>query len=67
MVRNNIIKNSTSGANVLARVAYGGGTMPTNPTSRVAFVNNLCRSRPRSDQRLRSSLSTARDLRTRRY
>ena len=41
MVRNNIIKNSTSGATVVGRVAYGGGTYPTNPTSRVVFLNNL--------------------------
>lgn len=41
MIRNNIIKNSTSGVNVLARVAYNGGTLPTNPTSRVAVVNNV--------------------------
>ena len=40
-VRNNVIRNSTSGANVLARVAYNGGTIPTNPTARVAFINNL--------------------------
>ncbi|MEO7997433.1 MAG: hypothetical protein ABI852_08315 [Gemmatimonadaceae bacterium] len=41
VVQNNIIRNSTSGVNILSRVAYHGGTMPTNPTSRVAVVNNL--------------------------
>lgn len=41
MIRNNVIRNSTSGANILARVAYNGGTLPTNPTSRIAIVNNL--------------------------
>lgn len=40
LVQNNIIRNSTSGVNVLARVAYNGGTLPTNPTSRVVFINN---------------------------
>lgn len=41
MVQNNIIRNSTSGVNVLSRVAYNGGILPSNPTSRVAIVNNL--------------------------
>ena len=41
MVRNNIIKNSTAAVNLVGRVAYGGGTIPTNPTSRVVFLNNL--------------------------
>lgn len=41
LVQNNIIRNSTSGVNVLSRVAYNGGTLPSNPTSRVAIVNNL--------------------------
>jgi hypothetical protein len=41
MIRNNLIKNATSGANVLSRVAYNGGPMPTNPTSRVVFLNNV--------------------------
>lgn len=41
MVRNNVIKNATSGATVLARVAYNGGPLPTNPTSRVVFLNNV--------------------------
>jgi len=41
MIRNNVIKNSTGGANILGRVAYNGGTLPSNPTSRVALVNNL--------------------------
>ena len=41
MVRNNVIKNSTGGANIAARVAYTGGTLPTNPTSRVVLLNNL--------------------------
>lgn len=41
MIRNNIIKNSTSGVNMLARVAYNGGTLPTNPTSRIVVQNNV--------------------------
>jgi len=41
MIRNNLIKNSTSGANILARVAYNGGNLPTNPTSRVVLLNNV--------------------------
>jgi len=41
MVTNNVIRNSTSGANILARVAYNGGTMPTHPTSRVVLFNNV--------------------------
>ena len=41
LVQNNIIRNSTAGVNVLARVAYNGGTLPTNPSSRIAVVNNL--------------------------
>ena len=41
MVRNNIIKNSTGGANIVGRVVYGGGTLPTNPTSRIVLQNNL--------------------------
>ena len=40
-IQNNIIKNSTSGINMHARVAYGGGPLPTNPTSRVLIANNL--------------------------
>lgn len=40
LVQNNIIRNSTSGINILSRVAYNGGQMPTNPTSRVVVVNN---------------------------
>jgi len=40
LVQNNVIRNSTSGVNILARVAYNGGTLPTNPTTRVAIVNN---------------------------
>ncbi len=40
-IENNIIKNSTSGVNVLARMNYGGGTIPTNPTSRILIANNF--------------------------
>lgn len=40
LVQNNVIKNSTSGVNILSRVAYNGGTLPTNPTTRVAVINN---------------------------
>ena len=40
IVRNNIIKNSTSGINLLSRIAYGG-PLPPHPTSRIAIVNNL--------------------------
>lgn len=40
-IRNNLIRNSTSGVNMLARVAYNGGTLPTNPTARVWLDNNL--------------------------
>jgi hypothetical protein len=40
-VRNNIIKNTTGGANLLSRVAYNDGRLPTNPTSRILFINNL--------------------------
>lgn len=41
MIRHNVIKNATSGANILARVAYNGGPLPTNPTSRVVLDNNV--------------------------
>ena len=41
MVRNNVIQNSTGGANIAARVAYHGGALPTNPTSRIVLLNNL--------------------------
>lgn len=41
LIRNNVIRNTTSGLNMAARVAYNGGPMPTNPTSRVAVLNNL--------------------------
>ncbi|MBC8087633.1 MAG: hypothetical protein H7Z40_10225, partial [Phycisphaerae bacterium] len=37
MVRNNLIKNSTQGANLLDRF----NSVPTNGTRRVAFVNNV--------------------------
>jgi len=40
-IRNNRIENSTSGINILGRVAYGGGILPTNPTSRILLQNNL--------------------------
>lgn len=40
-VRNNVIRNSTGGLNMAARIAYNGGTLPTNPTSRVLIANNL--------------------------
>ena len=41
LVQNNLVRNSTSGVNILARVAYDGGKLPTNPTSRVAVINNV--------------------------
>ncbi len=41
VIQDNIIRNSTSGINMHARLAYGGGTLPTNPTSRVLVKNNL--------------------------
>ena len=39
-VRNNIIKNSTSGINVLSRVEVAGVT-PNEPSRRILFANNL--------------------------
>jgi hypothetical protein len=41
MVRNNIIRNSTSGVNILVRNQHVGATPPTSGTARVAIVNNL--------------------------
>lgn len=40
VIQNNVVKNSRSGINVLARVAYGG-PMPTNPSTRILVRNNL--------------------------
>lgn len=39
-VRNNIVKNSTSGVNVISRVQFAG-IIPTDPTRRILFANNL--------------------------
>ena len=39
-VRNNIIRNSTSGINVLSRVTIAGVT-PNEPSRRILFANNL--------------------------
>lgn len=41
LFKDNIVKNSSSGANVAARAAYGGGPLPTNRSSRIVFDNNL--------------------------
>ncbi|MEQ1692997.1 MAG: hypothetical protein ABMA00_17035 [Gemmatimonas sp.] len=41
LVRNNIIRNSTSGVNILSRASYSGGPLPVNPSSRIVIVNNL--------------------------
>ena len=40
-IRNNIIRNTPSGFNLLSRVSYNGGPLPKNPMRRVAIYNNV--------------------------
>jgi hypothetical protein len=39
-IRNNVLRNSAQGVNLLSRVTYTG-TMPTTPMARIAVMNNL--------------------------
>jgi Right handed beta helix region len=39
-IRNNIVRNTAGGVNLLARVAYGSAILPSTPLSRVLVTNN---------------------------
>jgi len=40
-LRNNIIRNTPQGVNLLSRVAYNGGALPTEPMRRITLANNI--------------------------
>ena len=40
-IRNNIIRNTPSGINLLSRVAYNGGSLPSEPARRITISNNV--------------------------
>jgi hypothetical protein len=40
-MRNNIIRNTAAGVNLLSRVAYNGGALPTEPMRRITLANNF--------------------------
>lgn len=39
-IRNNLIRNTDSGINLLSRVAYYGGSLPRDPATRITITNN---------------------------